>query len=95
MWAFPPRLCLSRQGAVACPQRRVLPGVAGRKGWTEGGGDAIPSWVVMTASLAHPAEMRKGPWWAGGTRIQTSAFEELTENICLAQPPTAALLLDH
>lgn len=64
-----------------------------RCGWTEGmdrgrrGCD--PFWVVMTASLAHAAEMRKGPWWAGGTRIQTSAFEELTENICLAQPPTA------
>lgn len=30
-------------------------------------------------------EMRKGPWWAAGTRIQTAAFEELVGDICLVQ----------
>ena len=38
-------------------------------------------------SLAHPVKLRKGLWWAGGTRTQTAAFEELARNICLAQPP--------
>lgn len=80
MWAFPPRLCLSSQGALAHPQRPVLPGVAG---WTEGEGVlSLPGWP------GHPAKLRKGLWCAGGTRTQTTAFEELLRNICLAQPPT-------
>lgn len=36
-------------GGLARPQRRVLPGVAGWKGWTEGGGGAVTSWVARTA----------------------------------------------
>lgn len=46
-------------------------------------------------SLAHPVKLRKGLWWAGGSRTQTAAFEELARIICLAQPPCCSLLLDH
>lgn len=51
----------------------------GRRGCSHflGGQDSL--------SLAHPAKMRKGPWWAEGTRIQTPAFEELAGNMCPAQ----------
>lgn len=61
-----------------------------RCGWMEGvhrgergcghflGGQDSPS-------LVHSAKIKKGPWWAGGTRTQTAAFEELAGNICLVQ----------
>ena len=40
-----------------------------------------------TLSPAHPAKLRKVLWCAGGTRTQTTTFEEFLRNICLAQPP--------
>lgn len=81
-----------------------LEAVSARCGWMEGmdGGrrECGPFLGGQNSlSLDHPAEMRKGPWWAGRSRNQTFAFEELTGNICLAHPNRPLLqpapILDH
>ena len=81
-------------GALSCPQRRVLPGVAGWRGGQRGRGCGHFLGGQDSLSLAHSAKVKKGPWSGGRTRTQMAAFEEFAGNVCLA-PTTLWPLLPN
>lgn len=66
-----------------------------RCGWMEGvdrAGRACGHFLggQNSLSLAHSSKMRKGPWWAGGTRTQAAALKEFAGNMSYTNPPVAS-----